>query len=399
MLPSTRKSPFVTPARRRIVTALSAGIIAVLALSGCGEIETQNSGGMGSCDGHPATISSSQSADGRTFTLSYDGPDTATTLLAQGLPIEALGEMNSPINDNFTAYGEVDGVVELTEAKTRTVSGNGLTTHADFTGDLSHLFNGEPTPLDDPAVNGSNTPWVSQVTPVMIGIDCAGNTSGHFSSGADVAFGFTASTVIYPNHVVLSGIQLENQEVQSDGSVNGLLTVPESSALVLNGLDAVPLDGEFAVVYPDDPTIPNDSFGNLWNQTPAEALPSATMSVDGSRASENGGAYAFTLSAFDNTIAIPVGDYLLRLLMVSVDGRQAKVAFVAFHYDRQAGVTFSDLSLSKEATSLPTVEAASLANTGGNPGENLGAWIVALAILGAGFALWRTAQGRRRILA
>jgi hypothetical protein len=382
-----------------------AGITLPVALiAGCGELIVAEAGGAGSCDSSPFTIAATVSEDASTYTVDYTGPSDVSLVLSPGFYLEDATEEVTNVFSGmdlvpegsayfaaFTPSGDSNemGLLKFdTTGDGWATSGSGAATTYSFEGSFRMLL-GDAW-LDDYVFES--------IMPHLVGVVCdATFTTSYVEDTTPTADGFIdditiqAAVELIPNHVLLEPFEISNQETFGNGFAGDARFAAGSDSLFG---DFVPLDVSSggAFMFPDDPSIPNNSFRELWFQAipalgPVEPLFEVTfpngVSLDGD--------FPFIIEpASDNPADAPeAGNYLILMLMLDDvdDPTDARVVFMNTYYDPESGVTFLD-PLGEPVNSLAT----DLGNTGV---DATAIGIGAGALLAGGVALGAVAAVRR----
>jgi hypothetical protein len=333
-----------------------AGITLPVALiAGCGELIVAEDGGAGSCDGSPFTIAATVSEDATNYTIDYTGPSGVSLILSPGFYIEDtaadvtevfgglefvpegsgyFATLTNGIEDNSVDYLRFD-----TTNAGWTTGGSGVATSYSFEGSYATLIGGYFGPLDEEAA-----------APTLVGVVCDELTSRYLEDSTPTADGFIdditiqAAVEMIPNHLLLNPFEILNQEV-SGGGFAGDARFAAGSASIFG--DFTPTEPYETFMFPDDPSVPNNSFSELWFQAmaasdfgppPFEVQFPEGVSLDGD--------FPFQIEPFsaDPASAPEAGNYLMMMLMGDdpYNPSGVRVVFMNTYYNPASGVTFLD---------------------------------------------------------
>ncbi len=376
-----------------------AGIALPVALiAGCGELIVAEDGGAGSCDGSPFTIAATASEDASTYTVDYTGPSDVSLVLSPGFYIDEPFDVDDvtsmadvPEGSSYfaTATSSNDADVSVLKFDTTdegwTTSGSGAATTYSFEGSFSTLI-GDWTPLAEEQF----------IFPHLVGVVCDDAfTTADIVDESPSVDGFIdditiqAAVELVPNHLLLEPFEVSNQ-VAFDAGFAGDARFAAGSDSIFG--DFVPEDTLEGFMFPDDPSIPNNSFIELWLQAlPFLSMAPPTFWVYFPEGVSLDGDFPITIErlADDPADAPEAGNYLV--LMPIVDGSEGtdgvRMVFMNTYYDPESGVTFLD-PLGEPANPA----AADLADTGVDA-STIG--IGAGPLLAGGVALGAVAAVRR----
>ncbi|CAB4597802.1 MAG: hypothetical protein F2574_04585 [Actinobacteria bacterium] len=341
---------------KKLVTL--AGIALPVALiAGCGELIVAEDGGAGSCDGSPFTIAATASEDASTYTIDYTGPSDVSLVLSPGFyidePIDGVAEFSSmedvPAGSSYfaatTSLEDADSASVLkfdTTDEGWTTSGSGATTTYSFEGSFSTLI-GDWTELE---------PLAQTIFPHIVGVVCDDAfTTAVIVDDSPSVNGFIdditiqAAAELVPSHVLLDPFEISSQEPFGDGFAGEARFAAGSASIFGDFVPGAVIEG---AMFLDDPSIPNNSFMELWFQAislevgdgppPFEIMFPDGVSLDGD--------FPFTIEpTSDNPAEAPeAGNYLLFLLVADNpnDPSAVRVVFMNTYYDPESGVTFLD---------------------------------------------------------
>ncbi|MEO0049074.1 MAG: hypothetical protein RL556_406 [Actinomycetota bacterium] len=386
----------------------------VIGLSGCAAgITVENANGQGSCGSDPVSISTSQNTSGDSITIDYSGPSATTLFLGEGIYSQSM--INPDISTNAWVFssghnGDPDPgtAADLLVLHPQTSPGWVHTTpsgvdHFSFTGSIQDILASENATFFD--LPGDSV--LNDVLPAMVGVHCNvgsesfptgiltfDNVDSNSNTVSDLTF--TSAAALYPNHVSIDPLEVENQNTASNGTeVSGNFHFASGTAGRFGNFTPAQANGTFLVS--DNPEIANDSFENLWMQllqgsnsdNPYFNLTSAPT-VDGS-------SVGFSFQSF-NSDPIPDGNYLMMMMITDCtesdpslcgSGAINKVVFTGIHYSRDGGIQIVDPT---NLVSTPKKHKKTLANTGSNDFQGL--FGGALALVGASIVLVARRRGK-----
>ena len=364
----------------RVVALLASGAT-VAALGGCGLVMIAESDGQGTCDGKgDFGIGHTQSADSVIQTIWYDGPDDVSLVLAQGLYIDHIADIegggvapDGPTGlfvDVSGQYGDGSSANVLrldTSNPGWTTTGSGATTHHEFNGTWDELINGEllgvGQSMDPP------TPEIDKFMPAIIGVSCDDSvqTGTYTNSAPEVSYVDTlniqAATGIYPGHLLLDPMVID-QSVTTSNGFEGTAHWPSSNDTRFNGLNLTSIDG--VTVVADVPEVPNDTFSELWYQlimTGMGGNAPAGLNLSFPDGMSTSGEFAWNLTVEPGT---ETGNYLVYLPMAAeVDGEPImRIAFMNLYFDADNGIAFLDPIGVPDNPDLSNGSTGELADTG-----------------------------------
>jgi hypothetical protein len=340
-----------------------AGITLPVALiAGCGELIVAETGGAGSCDSSPFTIAATVSEDASTYTVDYTGPSDVSLVLSPGFYVEdsvvdisALfggTELVPEGSAYFASFGDSYDAASVSLLKFDTTgdgwatSGSGATTTHSFEGSFRTLLGDEW--LDDYVFES--------IMPHLVGVVCDETlTTGRIEDATTTPEGFLdditiqAAVELIPNHLLLEPLEISNQEPFGNGFAGDARFAAGSDSLFG---DFIPVDvagPSGALMFPDDPSVPNNSFTELWYQAIPFLFVDAGGTLldlgfpDGVGLDEN---FPFIIEpAADDPADVPeAGNYLVLMLLVDDgdDPTDARMVFMNTYYDPESGVTFLD---------------------------------------------------------
>ncbi|MEN9740775.1 MAG: hypothetical protein RLZ72_1041 [Actinomycetota bacterium] len=363
------------------IVALVASSATVATLGGCGLLLIAESDGQGNCDGKgDFGIGHTQSADSVTHTIWYDGPDDVSLVLAQGLYIDNVADIEggTVAPDGATGvFVDISGqlgdessahVLRLdTSDPGWTTTGSGASTHHEFNGTWDELINGQllgvGESMDPPS------PEIDKFMPAIVGVSCDDSvqTGTYTNSASEVTYVDTiniqAATGIYPGHLLLDPMVID-QSVATDTGYEGTAHWPSSNDTRFNGLNLSSIDGVSVVA--DVPEVPNDTFSELWYQlilTGMGGNSSSGLNLSFPDGMSTTGDFAWNLTVDPGT---ETGNYLVYLPMAAeVDGEPImRIAFMNLYFDAENGIAFLDPIGEPDNPDLSTDSTSELADTG-----------------------------------
>jgi hypothetical protein len=337
-----------------------AGIALPVALiAGCGDLIVAEDGGAGTCDSSPFTIAATVSEDASTYTVDYTGPSDVSLVLSPGFYLEDATEEVTNVFSGmelvpegsayfaaFTPGGDSNemGLLKFdTTGDGWATSGSGAATTYSFEGSFRMLL-GDAW-LDDYVFES--------IMPHLVGVVCDETlTTSFVEDTTPTADGFIdditiqAAVEMIPNHLLLEPFVISSQEPFGNGFAGDARFADGSESLFGDFVPvAVSVGGTF--MFPDDPSIPNNSFRELWFQTiPNLGDVAPLFEVNFPDGVSLDGDFPFIIEPVsdDPADAPEAGNYLILMLMTDDldDPTDARVVFMNTYYDPELGVTFLD---------------------------------------------------------
>lgn len=382
------------------VVSIALAAAAVIALSGCGEIETASPNGQGTCGSDAVTLTTAQNAQGDQFTIHYEGPSGVSLLFNQGFySDEAIGWYTPPFTYEFTdssngANGTDAYVIALDTSGTGwTTGGSDPATTYDFSGSLQDLLGSTPTGFD--LMNLSGGSIINSIFPSVIGVSCTPGvvTNAYLDTNSDgLADGvsYQVAQSIFPGSMQFNPYEIVSASSNTTGTD---LTFRYSA-------DAASTFGSFVPAVPstismvnDDPNVANDTIMRMWLQF-LLGENGGSINLNVSSPVDNGDG-TFTVNISDNGGPLEDGNYLLFSPLSDQNMTEAKLVFSQITYTAASGVAVLDpFTGTGSAISFDSpAQPAELASTGTNGQGLAGAVGVSAALLLAGCA---TLVARRR---
>jgi hypothetical protein len=241
---------------------------------------------------------------------------------------------------------------------------------------------------------------IELVLPHLVGVVCDDSlTTGLVEDISPTTDGFIdditiqAAVELIPNHLLLDPFEISNQEPFDNGFAGDARFADGTESLFG---EFTPAMTEFIVMFPDDPSIPNNSFRELWFQAIpylGEVAPLFNVSFPDGFSLDDDFPFTIEPASDDPADAPEAGNYLILMIMANEDATDdgdptdARVVFMNTYYDPVSGVTFLD-PLGEPVNP----EATDLANTGVDASA-IG--IGASTLLAGGVALGAVAAVRR----
>ena len=365
-------------ARAKKFALASVTVGTALALAGCGIFVVDNAGGVGSCGSDPATVVTSQDAQGENLSITYTGPDTAGLMLVPGFYAED-SYLTWYFNSSMFAfaYGASNerDVIRLDPTNPGwTVTGSGANTTYSFSGSATELLNGAPTWWDTYPEGA----LIASILPLTVAVDCPG-TLDTGSVLADDERTFTAAQPLYPNNLQLDPFEVVQSEVTPTGAT-AILRYAASAQSILGSLAGSAPDS--FNIYVDNPDIPNDSIARLWSQAFVGGASAGSMEVTGTNPD---GSFNVTISGVNVGDALADGSYLLFTAIANDDQTAAKIVFSSFTYSADNGLAFSN----------PFVPAPTLPDTGASAAQLWATGGIAAVLLALGAVAVLVTRRRR----